>query len=1273
MHAPSQSNSSQSTSLSRPLSVEDVGKTEGERKLTQEEDLSSSIILPQCAPLLSSTNQEEERRRDTYGDADVIIATPEGSTLRQEDRGRKRLSDQQWTNALECALRRGSTKLGFGKVNVVGQGRAGKTALVNSLAGKKFEETASTIGVEQSLLQLGKVTLTMSRGNQWQIAVGNGMVGAAEAQARLAVQIAYQDTGASMIGSEDKPVNIIDILKVPQDFASESFKGLHRATCSQEDSEEGLKSPNNDVKETEASVETELAETPHLNCPNSTEIENEGARSLDSCEVGRDSEARNAKTIVEDAPVREETTHEIGNVLEEARQEQEEEDELSKQLQQERITAEEEAAHIAARIAAEAEAARFAAEKGMKELKDLAMSLSDDTEQLKLLIWDFGGQKEFHSLHHLFLNRMAVFVIVFNMEELLPSAPPERKKECLAFLSAWFDAVSVHTVDSSDGSTAPVVLVGTHKDRVSAPSDHEAINLLLHEEFSCQRAWRAGIISHQNGTVSSGRGLMRFFPVDNTTSTDDTIRELQLVIQREILKEKYVNTKVPFNWLQVFEVLQEMGATNGLHSVSLTQFQDICRECNMPSTRETTLEDEAQAMLEYMGNLGFLLYNSDASLRHLVILDPLKFFIEPTSRVMCAPEIHENKYTQSAMKHEWKACVNLKRGLLHPTLLKHFWSDYLECIRELEVLCVKYGLFVPIFTGTQESVDSRQFLVPAHLPKFLPTTTCHADQLVSYLVFASPEILQQWRKKGYISVKEAKEDGFLPCSFFAALTGQLVAHSQCVYDMSYDDMELSQREVGISFQKHKFCMRELSEVNMFQITIQVETAFLIVDTILSVVAKTLASMTMAQGVKVAMTVPADGGKLTAGLTADGEKPMPNGYLVITDGEGGLQQRVDSNTSIALGPGADRRRLPLEGRRIFAPWLLPTGFRQSYDVFLSYRWTLFDTEILQAIFPIISAILLGKHNRPVQPFLDRHRLQDGQNFSEEFSSALINSTGILPVVSCAALERMLSLTPESNVDNVLLEWTLALEIKDKKGTFFVLPLVVGNVLPERKLSNGSFSTSLFQEGFIEQLPQVVCNKTVAKAKAILLKHGLTPSANLETRTVRQTVEEITSFLGVMANDVKISDVGGSVDADSGHEFSMWKSAVYAKTRTKVVECLEAAEISLGDVRQQQEQEAEARRRKEEEESRKEEEEMKRKREEERVKVEEMRRQQEEQERMQREEEIRRREEEEEAGRQEAVRLEQEARAQAAAARRGEEDKLRKRFRPVKRRSEQDRSC
>jgi hypothetical protein len=72
---------------------------------------------------------------------------------------------------------------------------------------------------------------------------------------------------------------------------------------------------------------------------------------------------------------------------------------------------------------------------------------------------------------------------------------------------------------------------------------------------------------------------------------------------------------------------------------------------------------------------------------------------------------------------------------------------------------------------------------------------------------------------------------------------------------------------------------------------------------------------------------------------------------------------------------------------------------------------------------------------------------------------------------------------------------------------------------------------------------------------------------------------------MANDVQSRHgLGGSFDAASGHEWSLWKSALLAQLRNKVVACLEAAEITLGDVRQRQEQEAEVKRRKEEETSR-----------------------------------------------------------------------------------------
>ena len=215
------------------------------------------------------------------------------------------------------------------------------------------------------------------------------------------------------------------------------------------------------------------------------------------------------------------------------------------------------------------------------------------------------------------------------------------------------------------------------------------------------------------------------------------------------------------------------------------------------------------------------------------------------------------------------------------------------------------------------------------------------------------------------------------------------------------------------------------------------------------------------GLRYALLVPTDGGGLIKGRNAAGERPAPGDFLVIIDGAGGLQQRLESNESnsniqsdIPIGPG--KRISSAKARKIFSRWLLSHGFLNAYDLFCTYRWSWIpncvtsshsvtsshchvithrvtsshtvtpshtlsyhttptyrwsrlDTEIMLAIFSKMSTELVGASARQVQVFLDRHRLQDGQNFSTEFSTALMSSSGAFPILSAAALERFLTLT------------------------------------------------------------------------------------------------------------------------------------------------------------------------------------------------------------------------------------------------------------------------
>ena len=69
--------------------------------------------------------------------------------------------------------------------------------------------------------------------------------------------------------------------------------------------------------------------------------------------------------------------------------------------------------------------------------------------------WDFGGQSVFHNLHHLFLSRYSVYLVVFKMPHMLKD--PQRAAEMIRY---WLNSLALHA------KGAPILLVGTHKDQV---------------------------------------------------------------------------------------------------------------------------------------------------------------------------------------------------------------------------------------------------------------------------------------------------------------------------------------------------------------------------------------------------------------------------------------------------------------------------------------------------------------------------------------------------------------------------------------------------------------------------------------------------------------------------------------------------------------------------------------------------------------------------------------------------------------------------------------
>jgi len=157
----------------------------------------------------------------------------------------------------------------------------------------------------------------------------------------------------------------------------------------------------------------------------------------------------------------------------------------------------------------------------LRRVEELMRTMDEGSEDAAMEIWDFGGQEIFYILYHLFLTDFGTYLLTFSMERLGPSATQGERDKCLAMIRYWLDNIALHTGTGREGRNASLVLVGTHKDMVSDPKEHEKISQLLWSTFGSHVQWPF-VTPLKKGIVSTGRGLLWFFPVDNTRTNDQT-------------------------------------------------------------------------------------------------------------------------------------------------------------------------------------------------------------------------------------------------------------------------------------------------------------------------------------------------------------------------------------------------------------------------------------------------------------------------------------------------------------------------------------------------------------------------------------------------------------------------------------------------------------------------------------------------------------------------------------------------------------------------------
>jgi len=136
----------------------------------------------------------------------------EGAALEKWDT----LGAARTAQLLEAATRTGQRALNTSRLNIVGEGRAGKTAWLRGVSNQRFTETDSTIGVQQSLLEVNKVDIKAGGGGGWSVVRdgSSSIMTAEEAEKRLAAELALAETPEERREREKRAQEEADKIKV---------------------------------------------------------------------------------------------------------------------------------------------------------------------------------------------------------------------------------------------------------------------------------------------------------------------------------------------------------------------------------------------------------------------------------------------------------------------------------------------------------------------------------------------------------------------------------------------------------------------------------------------------------------------------------------------------------------------------------------------------------------------------------------------------------------------------------------------------------------------------------------------------------------------------------------------------------------------------------------------------------------------------------------------------------------------------------------------------
>ena len=254
--------------------------------------------------------------------------------------------------------------------------------------------------------------------------------------------------------------------------------------------------------------------------------------------------------------------------------------------------------------------------KKLKAKKKDAKDKVTEPIQLELRALDFAGQKQYRPMHHCFITRRAMYLVVFNLQKMIEYMYIEEKSKVSGTIDAictpsspieqlryWLYSIHAHIFPPKEGDNLRrVCLVGTHRLQIT-DDDLKKIDERLKCEFEDDD--RCINLFHYMGPSK-----LIFAPVENSIDGkdhDDRVKSGAVHLQKELKvvsnQLKFLKEDHPLIWLrferELIKVLKN----------KLTQFISLDEVLKLAENQG--LDDvESELALNFFHDTGKLIYLS---------------------------------------------------------------------------------------------------------------------------------------------------------------------------------------------------------------------------------------------------------------------------------------------------------------------------------------------------------------------------------------------------------------------------------------------------------------------------------------------------------------------------------------------------------------------------------------------------------------------------------------------------------------------------------------